>query len=1069
MAEANRLAEESKQLGKSGKTDEAIGAAERGLAIKREVLGNDDLDVAACLQCLAALRETKEDFPAARQARQEVLAIKTKALGSEHWRVLDARVALDHLALLEKLSPAQRRQVAEAERLQQQVEKQYAARQFNEAMPEAKQAVAVRRELLGEKDPDLGTSLCDLADLNRGLGDFPKAASLYAEGAEIYRRALGERHPDYAATLNDLGLAYWNTGNFAAAKQAYSRALDIHRQLFGENHHYYADDLNYLAELYRSLGDYAKAEPLYRQALAIDHKLNRENDVNHAATVNNLALLYHEMGDHAKAEDRYHDAAKLTRAIVGEQSYEYAQCLNNLAGLYSDIGAYAKAEPLYLRALEIQTATIGVKHPDHAVTLTGLAQLYSNMGDFAKAEPPTREALAIWKDLFGEMNPDYAQGLLNLAWLMAQRGDFAAADPLARQASNTLKETLGDQHPRFAWSLACLALIEEGLGEQATAKSLSLAALQIASRQLEATAAVQSERQQLNMTERVRIYLDHYLSMAVRIHPPPEEMYREVLAWKGAVSARQLALRRLRNAVAGGKSPEIARMLDELVQCSTELANIAQQIPAVDKRAAYRTKLSVLSNRVEQLQRSLTAAGGDFAWELSQQHRTPAELQRVLPAGVAVVDFLDYNYCPLPMRKGEPTARRETIAFIIRRDQPIQWIDLCPAENISNAIDSWRRDFGRRDPGSKDPDAGAALRQYIWDRLEPALRGATTILVSPDGSTARLPWPALPGKKPGTYLIDEVAIGVVPIPRLLPELLAEDGKAESPDRSAPALMLVGDVDFGADPGTIGLVASSRSPARVGHSIVWPALPGTREEVAAIESTFRQRYKDLQPTLLTGNLATKSAVRRAAGRFDYLHFSTHGFFAPPETKSATAPNSRAAAGAFVTSQDVTGFHPGLLSGLVLAGANRPVEEGKDDGILTALEVEQMDLSRVKLATLSACETGLGQTAGGEGLLGLQRAFQIAGAKTVVAGLWRVPDRATQLLMARFYDNLWQKKMSKLEALREAQRWLLHEGPKEPRLVRGLQLAGQSDQPDRSDGSGLLPPFYWAAFVPSGDWR
>ncbi len=246
------------------------------------------------------------------------------------------------------------------------------------------------------------------------------------------------------------------------------------------------------------------------------------------------------------------------------------------------------------------------------MTLTDLAQLYSNMDDFAKAEPPMREALAIWKDLYGEKNPDYAEGQLNLAWLMAQRGEFAAAEPLARQASDTLKETLGDQHPRYAWSLSCHALIEEGLGEQAKAQSLSLAALQIASRQLEATAAVQSERQQLNMTERVRIYLDHYLSMAVRIHPPPEEMYREVLAWKGAVSARQLALRRLRTATAGGKSPEMARMLDELVQCSTELANSSQQIPPPDKRSAYRTKLSVLSNRVDQLQRSLTAAGGDL-------------------------------------------------------------------------------------------------------------------------------------------------------------------------------------------------------------------------------------------------------------------------------------------------------------------------------------------------------------------------------------------------------------------------------------------------------------------------
>jgi CHAT domain-containing protein len=109
-------------------------------------------------------------------------------------------------------------------------------------------------------------------------------------------------------------------------------------------------------------------------------------------------------------------------------------------------------------------------------------------------------------------------------------------------------------------------------------------------------------------------------------------------------------------------------------------------------------------------------------------------------------------------------------------------------------------------------------------------------------------------------------------------------------------------------------------------------------------------------------------------------------------------------------------------------------------------------------LSACETGLGQTAGGEGLLGLQRAFQVAGARTVVASLWKVDDRATRDLMERFYDNLWDREMGKLAALREAQLWMLNE-----RGRRGLDLPDDGTAPQR------LPPFYWAAFVLSGDWR
>jgi CHAT domain-containing protein len=92
---------------------------------------------------------------------------------------------------------------------------------------------------------------------------------------------------------------------------------------------------------------------------------------------------------------------------------------------------------------------------------------------------------------------------------------------------------------------------------------------------------------------------------------------------------------------------------------------------------------------------------------------------------------------------------------------------------------------------------------------------------------------------------------------------------------------------------------------------------------------------------------------------------------------------------------------------LAGANvRPTPIGHDDGILTALKVAELDLSGVELAVLSACETGLGEVAGGEGLLGLQRAFQVAGAHSVVASLWKVGDEPTRALMARFYENLWR---------------------------------------------------------------
>ena len=127
---------------------------------------------------------------------------------------------------------------------------------------------------------------------------------------------------------------------------------------------------------------------------------------------------------------------------------------------------------------------------------------------------------------------------------------------------------------------------------------------------------------------------------------------------------------------------------------------------------------------------------------------------------------------------------------------------------------------------------------------------------------------------------------------------------------------------------------------------------------------------------------------------------------------------------------------------------------------------MNLSKVDLAVLSACETGLGKVAGGEGLLGLQRAFQVSGAGTTVASLWQVDDAATRALMDEFYRNLWEKKLPKIEALRQAQLKMLREYDPQKGTLRGV---GGVRQLDADAKPQRLPPFYWAAWVLSGDWR
>ena len=306
----------------------------------------------------------------------------------------------------------------------------------------------------------------------------------------------------------------------------------------------------------------------------------------------------------------------------------------------------------------------------------------------------------------------------------------------------------------------------------------------------------------------------------------------------------------------------------------------------------------------------------------------------------------------------------------------------------------------------------------------------------------QIPLAALPGEKPGTYLLEELTLVNVPVPRLLPFLLAHP-KQRGPVPDDQSMLLVGNVQYGGDPGRPdGVMIAGRSAVRGGDSgeLSFVELPGFVTESTAIQESFKQEFHDGQFKMLERDQATEAAFRRAAPHYRYMHLATHGFFAPRSVASALSPTAESpdsGPGAFGR-EGIRGSHPGLLSGIALSGANARDSKGGDDGILTAVEVAELDLERADLVVLSACETGLGAVAGGEGVLGLQRAFQIAGARNVVASLWKVDDQATAQLMRLFYHKLWAEKKTPAVALREAQLWILNHPHQRLSAGRGVDF-------------------------------
>ena len=233
------------------------------------------------------------------------------------------------------------------------------------------------------------------------------------------------------------------------------------------------------------------------------------------------------------------------------------------------------------------------------------------------------------------------------------------------------------------------------------------------------------------------------------------------------------------------------------------------------------------------------------------------------------------------------------------------------------------------------------------------------------------------------------------------------------------------------------------------------LGGTLKEVRELAGVWdtSARSGSEASRVLVGHEASEPMLKKEAHRYRVLHLATHGFFLGDSCLPAAA-NTRAVGGLVVATERrptaAVMANPLLLSGLALAGANRrraalPTE---DDGILTAEEVASLDLGGVEWAVLSACDTGLGEIRAGEGVLGLRRAFQIAGARTVIMSLWSVDDQATRGWMVALYDGRFQKHLSTAEAVHAATVAMLRD-----RRAKRLSTA----------------PFYWAAFVAAGDWK
>ncbi len=904
------------------------------------------------------------------------------------------------------------------------------------------------------------------------------------------QRTLGPEHPRYAARLELLATRLWWSGEYAEFVELLRPVLELCEELRGPDHPDTARCLKHLADGLARIGQLAEAESMQRRALAIRERALGLDDPATLDSLEGLALLLLSLGRDEEANAYLLKARAASRATAAGDDDARTDTLCGLAWYLYRRNRYEEAEHYYRLALGD-----GPINPDlrfDPFPLIGLARCLLARGQNEEAEARLLQARAILEKEWGSQHSCWPDLLDCLATTAQRRGDLERACQLQTQALERTRVALGPEHPITAFRCGQLAWVLARLGRAEEAERLYSEALEIYTRSLGAehsrTLVMQCKlatarldlgradeawllarestelaQQSLERSFEAASELDRFFHAAdqrSRVNAlisctaevPTEEHewanFDALLAWKGIVFR---TLSRSRNSTSGADPA----LREELSSVRLALSDLLWGDTLGDPTATADT-ISELRERREKLESRIAQAASD---------RRPAALgaralQAALPPAAAWVDF-HIGACYRPLRRdgdrlipGAWLADQVT-AWVLRPDRPVKRIDLGSASVLQQAVtEHLSRLSVQRGAPVDAADAGRdpGLSRLLWRPLEEHLDGAELVLLSPDGFLGALPFETL-GAESGSYLIEPHAFVYV---EDVATLLDKPPTGRRPEPGS--VLALGAVDFDAvaahDQRPLEPAPDATGALRSGLSSLWLPLPETAREAEAVAHLARQWIEpDPDILVLRGSEATKARLQKAITGRDVVHLATHGFF-QPEGVSSTWDQARDAQAAeelgLADQRRLLGqAFPGMLCGLVLAGANVRAPERAEEGLLTADEVGWMDLDGCSLVVLSACETALGATRGGEGMLSLRRAFHQAGARNVVSSLWRVGDEDTVELMTDFYRRLWELRQGPVEALRGAR----------------LQML----QRNRARYQGQGRPSSWGAFVLSGDWR
>lgn len=864
------------------------------------------------------------------------------------------------------------------------------------ALEESQKALQQAESEYGRNSEYYSATIALQGEIYFRKNDFTKAIQLFKKDRDLKKKILGDSHPNYAKTLNNLSTVYTNLGKYTEAEPILREALSIKIKAKGENDTSTALSFQNLGVMCQRIGKFAEAEKLLIKAAEIRKTLLGEQNIQYANTLVSLGMLYNMLGNNENASNYLEKAVGILRNTLGDSNSVTSNAEFQLVKCYLESNNQAKAKPLLEKVQAVQKKIVSQKNPQLIETLMSLGQVKWAEGKYSEAKDIYYQAMELVEKFYGNGHPYYAKCLYSIATLDTRLGKYDNALKSMTQAIKITEKIFGEDYPEFATMIHTYAGLLQNMNKFDEAEKNYRKCFDIYKKQIKNYFPFLSESEKskfyFNLKKRFDMFNCYVLQRQKENPSLISEMLDNRITTKGLLLNSSL---KIKNKILSSENESLINKYNTWKLLKEEISDLYHL--SKSEILAKGKNIDSLENLCNKMEKEISIESSAFKSEITERSSDWHKVCESLGSNEAAVEIIRFNW--------QSSVVTDTVFYValILKNETKDVPEMVVLKNGQELEQKFIKNY-LNSIQFKIPDMDSW--KVFWEPIDKALGDKEVIFTSLDGVYNKINLSALQ-KQDNSFLIDKRSI--VNVTNIMD--IANHKKNSKPFQSKTA-SLFGNPKYKLDKQTDETENSFQGDIPQINMEV-SDLPGTQIEIDGINSVMKKGKWTSQ--VYSGIEASKSNFSSIKS-IGVLHLATHGFFMPDvkmkQQDKILGINAEKA-------QE----NPFLRSGLLFSGAHNSINNinggtQSKQGILTAYEAMGLDLDDVNLLVLSACETGLGEIKNGEGVFGLQRAFQIAGAKTIIMSLWKVNDQTTQELMTEFYKLLLSGKKIH-EAFRDAQ--------------------------------------------------